>query len=86
MQVICKPIDIIAVFDKYGTVKPIRFKIMENDERKTINIDRIVQMDKSDYSANRVRIFTCESIVENYLKTFQLRYDLNTMRWDLYKM
>lgn len=40
MKVVSKSIDVIAFFEKDGGVKPLRFRISEDEEEKVIKINR----------------------------------------------
>lgn len=49
MKFICKPIDMIAWFEKNGQIHPIKFKVTESNENQVILVERIqsVHLEKS---------------------------------------
>lgn len=87
MKVIAKPIQMVAWFDEKGTVHPVRFKIeMEDEETKVIKIDRIVKRDMEKLAGNPMLVFTCRSLIDGVEKVFEIKYEIGTMRWMLFKI
>ena len=42
LKVVAKPIEVVAWFDKLGTVHPVRFRIIQDKEVTTVIIDKII--------------------------------------------
>lgn len=85
MKVIAKPIQIIAWFNEYGTINPIRFKINE-EENKVVKIDKVLKVEKEKLAGNIMEKFTCTSIINGVEKIFELKYDTKSYKWILFKI
>jgi hypothetical protein len=87
MKVVAKPIAMIAWFDRFGNPNPIRFRIeAEESEQVTIKIDRILQRAKEKLGGNHMIVFQCESCINGLDKIYELKYELSTCKWILYKI
>lgn len=84
LKVIAKPIQMIAWFNKDGSINPIRFKIDE-EESKVIKIDRILKRDKEKLSGNVMEKFVCSSCIDGIEKIFEIKYDVTKYKWILFK-
>jgi hypothetical protein len=73
----------IAVFNTDGVPTPLKFKVIEEDENKIINVDKVLKAQKSNYGCSESMIFTCETVIEDTKKVYLIRYELKTMKWDL---
>lgn len=87
MKVVEKPIAIVCWFDRFGNPNPIKFRIEEEDsEQATIKIDRILQRAKEKLAGNHMIVFQCESFINGVQKIYELKYELSTCKWILYKI
>ncbi|MDP4144401.1 MAG: hypothetical protein Q8936_07955 [Bacillota bacterium] len=87
MKVIAKPIQMIAWFTEEGTPKPIRFRICnEDDTYSVIKIDRIICSNLEKLAGNPMLIFKCQSIIKGVERVYELKYELNSCKWILFKM
>ena len=84
LKVIAKPIQMIAWFNKDGSINPIRFKIDE-EESKVIKIDRILKRDKEKLAGNVMEKFVCSSCIDGIEKIFEIKYDVTKYKWILFK-
>ena len=84
MKVVAKPIQMIAWFNKDGSINPIRFKI-EEDGDKVIKIDRVLKSERERLAGNIMEKFTCSSIVDGIERIYEIKYDSNTYKWILFK-
>ena len=82
LKVIAKPIQMIAWFNKDGSINPIRFKIDE-EESKVIKIDRILKRDKEKLAGNVMEKFVCSSCIDGI--EFEIKYDVTKYKWILFK-
>jgi F420-dependent methylenetetrahydromethanopterin dehydrogenase len=87
MKVLMKPVKMIAMNEESGVITPIRFK-MENKELGyiTIKIDNIILRSEEKLAGNRMLIFRCQSDLHGLLYDFELKYEVSTCKWFLYKM
>jgi len=87
MRIYMQPIESIAWFKRDGTPYPIKFKIADNDQTdKTIKIEKVLHRTEERLAGNRMLIFRCQAEINNHLKVFELKYEINTCRWYLYKI
>ena len=82
-----RPIEMIAWFTLEGIPNPIRYKVTSDDAFPiVVKVDRIVTRSEEKLAGNRMFTFRCQSEIDGLLKLFELKYELNTCKWYLYKM
>lgn len=87
MKVIEKPIEMIASFDVKGNPTPIRFRLETEDESyQVIKIDKVIDRSLVKCYGDHMIVFHCQSIIGSLEKRYEVRYELNTCKWLLYKM
>lgn len=87
MKIYMKPIESIVWFTREGIPHPLRYRITSEDKTyTTVKIRRILTRTEEKIAGNRMLIFRCEGEINGVLKIFELKYELNTCRWFLYKM
>lgn len=82
MKVVSKPIDVIAYSNKDGDIEPIRIRLDE----KVIRIERILAREVEKLCGNYMEKFTCTSTINNVEKIFEIKYELKTHKWILFKI
>ncbi len=86
MKIVAKPIDMIFRSTTSGQIKPLRFKIIDDQTAKVIEIDKIIKTEHSKLAGQDALIFTCQSIVDDIIKLYELRYNVTNCQWVLYKI
>lgn len=87
MKILAKPVDMVCWFEKTGIPHPIRFKIINEDESEAVvRVDRVMAMDKERLAGNEMLVFKCQSVIRNTQQVFELKYELKTCKWILFKM
>lgn len=87
MKTIVRPIEMNSVTDLEGIIKPIRFRVTGKDEElHVIKVLRVYKIEESRIAGVMTRIYTCEIMIENTMRICELRYSLDTTKWDLYKI
>lgn len=87
MKLIAKPIDVIAWFDTKGIPHPIRLRVSNiNEKYEVINIDRIITQNKERFAGNEMILFKCQSIINSKEILYELKFELETCKWMLYKI
>lgn len=87
MKLIAKPIDMVVWTDKSGMINPVRFRITNKDEGEAvIKVDRVMARDKERFNGNKMYIYKCQSSINNKQKVFELKYELDTCKWMLWKI
>lgn len=82
-----KPIEVIAWFNEDDYPIPLRYKIESEDmSNVVIKVKRVVFKDEERLGRNRTFIYRCEGIINENQKIFELKYELSTCKWYLYKI
>ena len=81
MKVIMAPVEMIAKF-KDGNPEPARFKY----EGKVIDVEQIISVSKEILAGNPMRIYSCQSEIDGKLTRYDLKFELATCKWFLYKI
>jgi hypothetical protein len=87
VKVIAKPIEVISYTDNNGQLRPLRFRIkLENEALKVIKVDKVVVREREKLAGNNMISFRCQSLVDNVQIIFELKYEMNTCKWILFKI
>ena len=86
MKRIMKEVDVIAAFDTEGKITPVKFRIEEEGLCRTIKIDRVSCQTTERFAGNSVVVFECVTLLDDTERNLQLKYELKTCKWFLYKM
>lgn len=82
MKILSTPIEVLAHFEQNGTPHPIRFKLAD----KEIKIERVISMTEEKLAGNKMLCFRCQSEIGGELKPFEIKFELGTCKWFLWKM
>lgn len=82
MKILSTPIEVLAHFEENGTPHPLRFKL----NNKEIKIEQVISMTENKLAGNRQLLFVCQSEIGEELKPFEIKYELGTCKWFLWKM
>ena len=85
MKVVSKPIEMIAWFNKDGTINPIRFKI-EDDECKVIKVEKVLKREQEKLAGKAMEKFVCSTCLDGVERIFELKYDISSCKWILFKI
>ena len=81
---ILKDIDVIAAFDLDGNKKPLKFKLIgDQEENIIVDVKRILQKDTRKSLGEYIDIFRCQSEINGYIKQYELQFYRNNCRWKL---
>jgi len=80
MKILMQPIEMIAWFTKDGVPKPIRFKF----DDLVIKV-QVISKSEEKLAGNRMMIFRCQSEINGELRPFELKFELQTCVWFLFK-
>lgn len=87
MKILAKEVDMVCWFEKTGRPHPVRFKISNSDESETvIKVDKIFTIEKEKLAGNEMLLFKCQSVINNQQKLFEIKYELGTCKWILWKI
>ncbi len=87
MKVVFKKISVICWFNEEGEISPIRIKLLnEEGEICVINIDKVVERKTEKLIGNLTHCYLCEASINNIKKLLELKYEITTSKWILYKI
>jgi len=88
MKCIMREIDVIAWFDKEGNITPLKFKLPPDDQSEAISIkiDQVVHRTLDRFAGNKMIVFECQSVINEALKRYQIKYEVEKQKWFLYKI
>jgi len=87
MKVVAKPIEMVAWTDTKGNINPVRFKITKEDgTNSVVKIDKVVSVEKEKLAGNNMLVYKCQSTVNGADKLYEIKYELSTCRWILFKI
>ncbi|WP_206812981.1 hypothetical protein [Paradesulfitobacterium ferrireducens] len=82
MKILMKPIEMIAWFNCDGLLRPIRFRV----DGEVIRVEQVCHITEEKLAGNKMKIYRCQSEIEGQLRPFELKYEVQTSRWFLFKM
>ncbi|HHY14300.1 MAG TPA: hypothetical protein GX526_06660 [Thermoanaerobacterales bacterium] len=87
MKILMKPIEMIAYFKEEGIPKPIRFRTSSaNGLHRVIKVDKIITKTQEKLAGNNMYVFRCQSCINGMEKMYELKYELSTCKWFLFKI
>lgn len=86
MKVLNKEIDMIVWFNPEGQIRPIRFRLLEEEENIVIEVNKVIYKTEEKISGKKVHTFKCQSLINGIEKAYELRYLSENLRWILFKM
>jgi hypothetical protein len=87
MKVVAKPIEVVSYTDDKGDIRPLRFRIQNEDQTtKVIKIDKVITKETEKLAGNYMLVFKCQSLIDNIQRLFEIKYELQTCKWILFKI
>jgi len=82
-----KSVDMICFNSSEGVITPIKFRIREEgQEARIIRIDRIIDKKEERIAGNRMLVYTLQTTIDGIERIFEMKYEIQTFKWYLYKM
>ena len=76
------PITVLTHFENDGTPHPLRLKLAG----KELKIEQVVSMTEEKLAGNKMLCFRCQSENGGELRPFEIKFELETCRWFLWKV
>jgi len=87
MKIIAKPIKVVSWTDTNGKINPVRFEIANKDESiSVVKIDKVISVENEKLAGTLMRVYTCQSVIKGSERIYELKYELGTCKWILYKL
>lgn len=82
MKVLMKPIEMVARFSVDGSPYPVKYRV----DSSIVKVEQVLSTKEEKLAGNRMLIFQCQSEIEGKLKPYELKFELQTCKWFLFKM
>ncbi len=76
----------IFVSTTAGKLTPIKFKLPTDKGEMIIKIDKIIKSQEENISGSNIITYVCQSTINKEERLFELRYEIRSCRWFLFKM
>ena len=87
MKIVARSIEMVAWFSKDGIPHPVRFRISNEDETvSVIKVDKVIFREKEKIAGNNMLVFRCQSRIYGEEKIYEIKYDIITCKWILFKI
>ena len=87
MKIVAKPIEVVSWTDIKGNINLVRFKIVNDDESTSvIKIDRVICVEREKLAGNEMLVFKCQSVINNTERLYEIKYELKTCKFILFKI
>lgn len=87
MKVLALPIEMISYTNNKGDINPIRFRLqVENEPMQVIKIDKVIVKGVEKFAGNIMIVYKCQSLIDDATKLFEIKYEVATCKWVLYKI
>jgi len=82
-----KSIEVITNFKKKSNIKPIHFRISLDDESfNYVSKDKILTVTKESSENNQGMLYNCQTLIDGELSFYNLKFELSSNKWKLWKM
>lgn len=78
MKILNEPIKVMAIFNTDGKIEPVKFRL----DDKVIKIEKIMKVYEEKIVGNNRLVFVC---IQNGKDIFELKYELESKTWYLFK-
>ena len=86
VKVVAKPVEMIAWFNEEGKIRPMKFKIEDGEKYEVIKVERVIKSAVEKHVGNVMLVFDCQSEIGGENKIYQLKYEIETNHWILFKI
>ena len=78
------PVDVIAVCNADGSIKPLRFRMEDEDHQLLrIDIEEVISSKEIQYVGIEAHVFLCRATVRGKESVFELKYTIRSHNWCL---
>ena len=84
-MIVNKAISVISHCDIEGNIKPLKFKIVEDDMNFAIPVEHINRKIIRNINDKLTIIYTCISVIHEVKRNYEIHYIINECKWVLVK-
>lgn len=85
-MVINRSIEMIAHNKPDGSIRPLRFRMNEEDELQVIKVDKVFTSRMEKIDGKLTYVFSCMVALNGINHMCEIRYDMMSTQWRLYKV
>lgn len=86
MNVVAKHIGVYSIVNTDGAIRPVKFSMKIDDQIKEIRVDNVLKTSEEKFNGNPMRVFLCQTKSKYRVKFFELRLEVNSQKWFLWKV
>lgn len=87
MKIVAAPIDAVVYFRGKQKPMPYKFKYESADSIiREVKVDQVIQVEERKLAGIKTFIYSCQSLMGNEMKRYELKYIVAECRWELYKI
>ena len=87
MRTLAKSIEVLTISDSYGNMIPLRFKAKDkNEDVIIIKVDNVKSSESEKLFGNIMMLYKCTGLVNDKHREFELKYEINSCKWMLWRM
>ena len=87
MKTYMKTIKMLSMTEENGIQTPLKFQLKNKDGGCiTVKVDNVILRNEEKLAGNKMIIYRCQSQINGVLKVFELKYEVSTCKWYLYKI
>ncbi len=87
MKILMRNVEMISISNKNGMVSPIKYKYIDKKEKiHIIKIDRIIERKEEKLAGNKMYVYKVMSIINKLERIYEMKYEITTCKWYIYKM
>jgi len=87
MKVLALPIEMVSYTDNKGVIRPVRFRMQIGDDpMQVIKIDKVIVKETQKLAGNIMLVYKCQSLIDDVMKLFEIKYEIATCKWILFKI
>lgn len=80
------PIDVISVCSANGEIRPLRFRMEDEDHQLLrVDIDEVIGSKEIQYAGIEAHIFLCRATVRGRQWLVELKYTIRSHSWSLHR-
>lgn len=77
------PVEMIVVHSPEGILRPARYRITEDGRQTVVGIAKILSRSQEKNACCHELVFGCQGMINNRMRSFELRYRVQECRWFL---
>jgi hypothetical protein len=87
LKVVSKAIECVVSFDRKGKPMPIKFRYINDEEFfVVVKVDKIIHQELQTYTGVKTWLFQCQSMISGAAKDYEIKFEIPSGKWLLYKI